>query len=114
MQDRASANRCLVRQEQEKYFSETLCMLLGGQQLTAQHPSVQLHFFINDELLKVGGRIAFGEQLSEAMRYPIILVKASKLSALLVTDMHQRFQHEGAQVCISQLRRQFWTSGIKK
>ena len=111
--DRASAVRFLIRQEQKKFFSDTLCTLLGGKQLAAQHPLVRLYPFVDDGILKVGGRLAFGEHLSEGMRYPVILPKASRLSALLVTDVHHRFLHAGTQVCITQLRRQFWICGIK-
>ncbi len=64
-------------------------------------------------MLKVGGRLGFGEYLPECTRYTAIFPKASRLSMLLASDVHVRFMHAGAQTCVSQLRRRFWICGIE-
>jgi hypothetical protein len=62
----------------------------------------------DDGILKVGGRLAFGEKIEESARYPAILTKSCMLSTLLALDYHKHTMHGGLYLCLAELRRAFW------
>ena len=41
-------------------------------------------------------------------QFPILLPKHSKLTKMIIFDMHERFCHAGVYSLLSELRKQFW------
>jgi hypothetical protein len=110
---REKALRFLVREEQFKHYEVEIKALQSGKQVSTTSSILSLYPFLDGGVLKVGGRLAAGEHLSENIRYPMILHKTSLLSQLIITDIHKRYLHAGAQTCLSELRRNFWIIGAK-
>lgn len=69
---------------------------------------LNLNPFLDAEgVLRVGGRLAHTE-LPYDTKHPIILPKNSRLTRLIIEDIHIRTLHGGAQVTLSSIRRRFW------
>ena len=113
--DYVKAVKFLVRAEQQEHYSEELKLMSKGKALPVNHNLSQVYPFLDkeDNLLKVGGRLAYGEHLAESLRYQMLVPKQSKLALLIIRDVHERFYHAGAQTCVSEIRRRFWICGVK-
>ena len=98
----------LVKFDQELHFTKELELLRAEKQMPKDNRLSSLYPFLDDGVIKVGGRLAFGEYLPESARYPIILTKNSKLTTLLIRQVHLRTLHAGPSVCLAELRRDFW------
>jgi hypothetical protein len=106
--ERQRALDLVVRQDQQEHFADELKALKGGRQLSAKNQLLGLYPFIEEGIIKVGGRLALGEYLSEGQRYPVILARHSLLAKLLVYDIHISTLHAGTSVCLAELRKKFW------
>lgn len=46
--------------------------------------------------------------MSESMKHPIILLKQSHISYLLLHHIHERYRHCGRNCILAQLRKKYW------
>ena len=60
---------------------------------------VKLRPFLNDGIIKVGGRLA-SAPISETMKHPIILPKNHHIIDLIVTDHHIATGHSGCDIVL--------------
>ena len=63
--------------------------------------------------MKVVGRLAQGEELTESHKFPDIIPKDSPLAVLLVSHVHKSLLHGTVQGCLAALRREYWILGVK-
>ena len=101
----------LTKAVQDVEFSEEIALLEKGCQLPRRNRLSTLYPFVDpdDGLLKVGGRLqARSGSLSDHTMYPAILPKKAHLSLMLATRVHRESMHGGLQLCIGELRRNFW------
>ena len=96
-----------------KFFDQSRKCLKGTPNLV-----MQLNLFRDtDGLLKVKSKF---ERWKDNAKYcfPILLSKHSKLTYLIITDLHQRHAHAGVYSILAQLRKQFYVpqhfSAVKK
>ena len=65
----------------------------------------QLNLFQSkDYLLRVKSKFHMPEQC----KYPILLPKHSKITKLIIKDLHERYSHAGIYTLLKELRRTFW------
>ena len=65
-------------------------------------------FIDEDQLIRVGGRIGHAD-LPYDTRHPYVLPKRHAVSALIVRDTHEKFDHEiGIEHNLAELRQKFW------
>jgi hypothetical protein len=65
---------------------------------------------IDDEILKVGGRLDRSDMTQEA-KHPIILPKKSRIARLILEDVHKSHGHLGKNTIPSIVRQQYWILG---
>lgn len=64
-------------------------------------------------ILRVGGRL-HNAPVSKSFRHPVILPPQSHLTYLIVSDVHERHFHSGANLTLSLLRAKYWLpSGLR-
>ena len=95
----------IVRLEQGLQFEEEIaCLQKKPRKSSLSHPNL----FIEDGILKVGGRIRNSWPSAETKRFPILIPKESPLSRLVIADVHLKMLHAGANATLAEIRRNFW------
>jgi transposase InsO family protein len=102
--------RQIVKAVQEVEFPDEIETLNRGEQVHKKSKLFRLYPFIDpsDGVLKVGGRLAFSEQIPDATRFPAILPKNCRLSTLIVEKYHKYTMHGGQHLCLAEIRGAFW------
>ncbi|KAL4123160.1 hypothetical protein QTP88_015383 [Uroleucon formosanum] len=89
-------------------FHNDLDKLSKNQQLSRQSQLKKLHPFIDTSgLIRVAGRLS-QSNLSDSMKFPIVLPVKSRLTRLLFEYEHKRLLHIGPQGLLSHIQGTFW------
>jgi hypothetical protein len=106
----ATAELELVKLIQRRDFSCEIESLSKNQALKKSNPLRKLHLFLDDGVLRVGGRL---NRSSEpfSFKHPILLAKTSYVSELLVKREHCIVGHLGRETVLASLRRKYWIEG---
>ncbi|KAL4104092.1 hypothetical protein QTP88_019405 [Uroleucon formosanum] len=89
-------------------FHNDLDKLSKNQQLSRQSQLKKLHPFIDTSgLIRVGDRLS-QSNLSDSMKFPIVLPAKSRLTRLLFEYEHKRLLHIGPQRLLSHIQGTFW------
>lgn len=100
-----------LKHTQQAYFHHELQICTSETSLPRSHPLLKLAPFVDaDGILRVGGRLK-NSLLDPDGRHPAILPRDSEFSRLLISDIHSRMLHGGAQVVLATLRQQYWILG---
>ena len=104
------ATKFLVKLDQRFHFFEEINNLDVRKQVSSKSPIVHLYPFLDkdDQILKVGGRLAQSNILSEQQKFPIILSHNSHLANLIIKKSHVDTLHGGPTATVGQSRQQFW------
>ncbi|XP_050062971.1 uncharacterized protein LOC126552323 [Aphis gossypii] len=93
---------------QRHAFHDDLDRLSKNQQLSKQSQLKRLHPFIDSSgLIRVGGRLS-QSNLSDNMKFPIVLPSKSRLTRLLFEYEHKRLLHVGPQALLAHIQGTFW------
>jgi hypothetical protein len=92
---------------QRQTFCEEIKCLNSGSGVKRSSTLYQLDPFMEDGLLKVGGRLN-KLAMPESMKHPVILPKDSHISKLILKQIHRNLIHSGRNHMIAQLRKKFW------
>ena len=102
------AKREVVVMVQKGTFPQELKDLKAGRQVKVSSNIVKLKpVIMNDEVLRVGGRISRAPIFRDAMN-PTILPKNHHVTTILIRYVHERNGHCGVEQVLSLLREQFW------
>ncbi|KAL0153126.1 hypothetical protein M9458_051582, partial [Cirrhinus mrigala] len=115
VEERRRASFTLVRLAQQDAFKEELHVLSQESgKLPCNHPLYQLDPFIQDGIMRVGGRLRKASVPFE-LRHPAILPKDSVITRLILVHHHQKIQHQGRGQTLNELRvNGFWIIGGSK
>ncbi|KAL0154219.1 hypothetical protein M9458_050473 [Cirrhinus mrigala] len=115
VEERRRASFTLVRLAQQDAFKEELHVLSQESgKLPCNHPLYQLDPFIQDGIMRVGGRLRKASVPFE-LRHPAILPKDSVIIRLILVHYHQKIQHQGRGQTLNELRvNGFWIIGGSK
>ena len=91
---------------QRKHFAKEIGKLEAGSEVPSSSSLSKLGPFLENGLLRVGGRLE-NSQLLHGSNHQIILPKCY-VSKLIVTEQHQRLGHTGRQQVIANLRETLW------
>ena len=97
----------LARLAQAEMFSEELYDLEKGNEVCRSSRLLSLTPFLENNLLRVGGRIG-GAPLPYDAKHPIILTKNHEWSKLIVKNYHQKSFHAGTNHLLSLVREKYW------
>ena len=109
----------LVMIAQKVHYAEEYNSLLNGRSIDSKSSLLPLNPFLDDKgVMRLNGRLAQSPTLVYSERHPILLPYHSKLSLLLVENLHNISIHGGIQLVLRMLRTQYWlpraTSLIRK
>ena len=97
----------IIQNEQNKYYAEEIAYLKGGKGLLKSSPLQKLQPFIENGLLRVGGRVRVAPVEYDA-RHPIIIPRKSKIAPLIIEDVHVKTGHNGREYVLAEIRQKFW------
>ncbi|KAL0970460.1 hypothetical protein UPYG_G00242280 [Umbra pygmaea] len=92
----AVAKRLVLETVQRETYPEEYAALQSNREVSNSSPILTLDPYINDGLLRVGGRLRHAS-LELEMKNPIILPKNSHVTKLLVQYYHTEVKHQGRQ-----------------
>ncbi|KAI2653125.1 Gypsy retrotransposon integrase-like protein 1 [Labeo rohita] len=115
VEERRRALFTLVRLAQQDALKEELHVLSQESgKLPCNHPLYQLDTFIQDGIMRVGGRLRKASVPFE-LWHPAILPKDSVVTRLILVHHHQKIQHHGRGQTLNELRvNGFWIIGGSK
>ncbi|XP_071055150.1 uncharacterized protein [Onthophagus taurus] len=102
---------CLISHVQHQHFPQLFTAILENKII--QKPYRQLSLFLDREgLLRVGGRLK-NSNLPFDHKHPVLLPKNTRLSELIVEQVHREFLHPGHRALLSLVMQQFWILGSR-
>ena len=116
--DLEAAEHLILREVQHTVFKEEIAALQTTEQqndlqtrscLKAKGPLYKLDPFLDEnEILRVGGRLRHAN-LSDEVKFPIILPKRSHISKLIIRYFHEKINHQGKGMTLNEIRSYgFW------
>ena len=101
----------LIASEQENNFEDIFNYLLSGSDVVSNMPTLvgKLNLYVDSNgLLRVKGKFGkFG-----ATFHPILLPRSSRLTEMIVSQMHEVYSHCGAHHLLKELRVEFYVVGF--
>ena len=97
----------IIRDVQSTVYEKEIRLLKAGKAL---HPRSQLYSltpFLQDDVLRVGGRLQHAE-ISYDSKYPLILPKNHHLTEMIILEAHKQNGHVGRDHVLTHLQQQFW------
>lgn len=111
-QELHSALLTLVKFEQYKHFKQEIAQVQNHRKLPKCFQ--KLNIFLDDQgLVRVGGRLHHS-LLSYDKKYPLLLPRTSRLTYLIIHELHLKYLHAGLQTVQYLLHRNFWILSSKR
>ena len=110
------AERAIIYYIQRQYFSDEIKILEENQQKSTKKtvkkssPLYRLDPFLQDGLLRVGGRISRAHLPFEA-KHPVLLPKDHPVSKLIIRKTHSMVGHLGRNTVLAKLQENYWILG---
>ena len=104
LEELKNAKSVILKQVQKKFFWEELKALESGQPVHRQSSLMSLHPFVEDGLIRMGGRLQQVAATFEEL-HPVLVKKCGVIDQL-VHHIHEQMQHASIGTVISELRRQ--------
>ncbi|KAI5754304.1 hypothetical protein M8J77_007615 [Diaphorina citri] len=112
VQDLEIAELKLIKALQEVVFKPTIESLVKGKE-SPDNKLKKLKPFVDDGLLRCGGRLTNAKHLDYEHIHPVILPKNHHIVNLLIDHTHARNLHTGPYLLTAILRRKYWIIGAK-
>ena len=107
VEDIKRAEKTILRFTQEQHFAETLRDLQKRGYVAQGNSLSKLDPFLDDNLLRAGGRLR-RMNLQSDTKFPIILPYKSHVTTLIIRDIHEKTAHGGRHHVLAHLREKFW------
>jgi hypothetical protein len=101
------AESAILKYLQQTAFTSEMQQLKTNELVDKQSSIRRLNPFIQDSLLRVGGRIHQSQQSDDA-KHPIIIPKNCHITTLIIRHCHVELGHAGRNHVLSQLREKYW------
>lgn len=107
------ACRQVILREQAIRYHEIVTFFKSSFRKVKDIPNLvnQLNIYMDQEgLLRVKNKCERmkGIKQFERFRFPLLLSKTSRLTDLIVYDLHEKISHAGCYTLLSELRKKFW------
>lgn len=93
--------------QQCSFQSEISALKKGEQVLKRKSPIYRLDPYLQDGILRVGGRL-HKSAMPEVSKHPMIMPKDHHATNLLLQDIHEKTGHSGRNFMLSRLRQRYW------
>ncbi|XP_052430381.1 uncharacterized protein LOC127971416 [Carassius gibelio] len=112
VEEREKAALVLIKAAQKEAFEEELkCLSQNPAKLPKNNRLYQLDPVLQNELLRVGGRLRKSNAALE-LKHPIILPKEGIVTQLILDHCHKKIQHQGRGQTLNELRSSgYWIMG---
>lgn len=111
IQDVHNGEKPLIHFVQHQHFDGEFQKLSSKSVVKRSSKLCKLDPFIDEEgILRVGGRLRRAN-LSDKTKHPIILPKDSRISYLIILDIHKKIGHLGKNWILARLREKYWIIG---
>ncbi|KAL7852950.1 hypothetical protein SRHO_G00187350 [Serrasalmus rhombeus] len=107
VKDIRRAETAIIQFSQRQTFHEELCALQKGDKIRRSSFIVKLDPFLQDGVLRVGGRLHHAA-LPEHTRHPAILAKNHHVTTLIIRNAHEEIRHGGRNYTLARLRQRVW------
>lgn len=107
VEDLNQAELDIIRFCQKEKFSEEVSALHKGQSVKRNSHLYKLNPVLQEDLLRVGGRLSWAA-MPEIAKQPIILSRDFHISDLVLQQIHEETGHGGRNHMLSELRQKFW------
>lgn len=97
----------LIKFSQIESYPTEYQLLKNNKQLPKSSNLLSLNPFIDESLIKVGGRLSLSH-FDHNKKHPIILPHNHQLTLLIMQNEHVRLLHAGPQLLLSSIRERFW------
>ncbi|XP_047985626.1 uncharacterized protein LOC125225814 isoform X1 [Leguminivora glycinivorella] len=97
----------LIEMSQIEMFPTEYNLLQNKKPLLKSSNLLSLNPFMENRLIRVGGRLGLSAY-DYNKKHPIILSHKHILTKLIMSDLHVRLLHAGAQLLLSSIRERFW------
>ena len=98
----------IIRDAQTEAYGQEITALKRGQPLSKRSSILNLTPIWKDELLRSNTRLWYSEELSEEVKYPIILPKRHPVTKLIVKHHHESEGHRmGVNFTLNHLRKRY-------
>ncbi|XP_064647086.1 uncharacterized protein LOC135499946 [Lineus longissimus] len=105
---RKAEKAILVFSQRETFCEEIKCLEEGSGNVVKRASTLyQLDPFLEDSLVRVGGRLS-NSAMPRKAKHPVILPKNCHVSQLILQDIHRNLLHSGRNHMIAKLRQRFW------
>ncbi|XP_018395611.1 PREDICTED: uncharacterized protein LOC108774097 [Cyphomyrmex costatus] len=111
-EETTAALQLMCRIVQQHSFLEEYKALSSNKSLNTSSGILTLNPFLDDGLIKVGGRLKHSN-LTQDARHPVLLPKNHELSRRIITQAHVRSLHAGTQATMAAVRQQFWPLALR-
>ncbi|XP_018394544.1 PREDICTED: uncharacterized protein LOC108773282 [Cyphomyrmex costatus] len=111
-EETAAALQLMCKVVQQLSFPEEYKALSSNKSLSTSSGILTLNPFLDDGLIKVGGRLKHSN-LTQDARHPVLLPKNHELSRRIITQAHVRSLHAGTQATMAAVRQQFWPLALR-
>ena len=114
VQERERAENRIVELMQMDVFRESRNFLLSNEELPKGDQLYSLDPFVEDGLIRVGGRLANANE-TESYKHPLILPKDHHVTKLIISYAHEQVKHQGRGLTLNNLRSLgYWVIGGSK
>jgi hypothetical protein len=113
IQDVHNGEKALIHCIQHQHFDGEFQKLSSKSVSVVKRSSklCKLDPFIDEEgILRVGGRLRRAN-LSDETKHPVILPKDSRISYMIILDIHKKIGHLGKNSILTRLREKYWIIG---
>ena len=101
--------------DQMVHFEAGYRALTNGESINPKSSIAPFYPFMDNGVIRVGGRLAHGYSMTDNQRFPLLLSQRSKLATLAINDAHLRTLHGSPTATVAEMRRQIWvTQAMKK
>ena len=108
----ALALYAVVKADQMVHFEAEYKALSNGESINPKSSIAPLYPFMDNGIIRVGGRLAHGYSMTDDQRFPLLVSHRSKLATLGINDAHKRTLHGGPTATVAQMRRQIWVTQL--
>ncbi|XP_059184653.1 uncharacterized protein LOC131967729 [Centropristis striata] len=107
-EDLVKAEQSIILYVQKHKFKAEIASLKGSfKNIPKDSPLYKLDPVMDDEILRVGGRLSKAALPSES-KHPVILTKDMHVSTLILRHIHHQLGHAGRNHMLSRLRQKYW------
>ena len=107
-QEATFVRNLFIQREQQLYLTDEIIALNAGKELHRSSKLFDLYPFMDEGIMRVGGRLAASNSLSDDQKLQIIVPHDSPLGWLLIDHAHRVLFHGTQQGCLAVIRAKYW------